>query len=60
VTEDGPRPWTQPLITASIAAIITANTMIGPLLVGIAADLGVTVGQAGLLAAVTALPQGLG
>lgn len=60
MTEDGPRPWTQPLITASIAAIITANTMIGPLLVGIAADLGVTVGQAGLLAAVTALPQGLG
>lgn len=60
MTDDGPRPWTQPLITASIAAIITANTMIGPLLVGIADDLGVSVGQAGLLAAVTALPQGLG
>ena len=60
MTEDGARRWTQPLITASIAAIITANTMIGPLLVGIAGDLGVSVGQAGLLAAVTALPQGLG
>lgn len=60
MTHDGPRGWTQLLITASIAAIITANTMIGPLLVGIAADLGVSVGQAGLLAAVTALPQGLG
>jgi len=33
--------------------------MIGPLLVDIARDLGVSVGQAGLLAAVTALPQGL-
>jgi predicted MFS family arabinose efflux permease len=33
--------------------------MIGPLLVGIAADLGVSVGQAGLLAAVTAVPQAL-
>lgn len=60
MTHDGPRGWTQLLITASIAAIITANTMIGPLLVGIASDLGVSVGQAGLLAAVTALPQGLG
>lgn len=58
--DDHPPRWTQPLITASIAAIITANTMIGPLLVGIASDLGVSVGQAGLLAAVTALPQGLG
>lgn len=58
--DDGPRGGTQLLITASIASIITANTMIGPLLVGIASDLGVSVGQAGLLAAVTALPQGLG
>jgi len=43
----------------AVASIITANTMIGPLLVGISRDLGVSVGQAGLLAAVTAVPQAL-
>jgi predicted MFS family arabinose efflux permease len=49
--------WSQPLIMLSITGIVTANTMIGPLLVDVARDLGVSVGQAGLLAAITAVPQ---
>jgi predicted MFS family arabinose efflux permease len=47
------------LITASITGFVTSVTMIGPLLVGIAEDLGVSVAQAGLLAAASAAPQAL-
>lgn len=47
------------LITASITGFVTSVTMIGPLLVGIAGDLGVSVAQAGLLAAASAAPQAL-
>jgi MFS transporter, DHA1 family, inner membrane transport protein len=47
------------LITAGITGIVTSVTMIGPLLVDIAKDLGVSVAQTGLLAAATAAPQAL-
>jgi len=48
------------LITAGVTAIVTSVTMIGPLLVDIARDLGISLGQAGLLAAAAAAPQALG
>jgi len=48
------------LVTAGVTGIVTSITMIGPLLVGIARDLGISVSQAGLLAAATAAPQALG
>jgi DHA1 family inner membrane transport protein len=48
------------LITMATFAFATAITMLGPLLVDLARDLDVPLGQAGLLAAVTALPWALG
>jgi DHA1 family inner membrane transport protein len=48
------------LVTAGVTGIVTSVTMIGPLLVDIARDLGISVGQAGLLAAAAAVPQALG
>ena len=48
------------LITTGVTAIVTSVTMIGPLLVDIARDLGISLGQAGLLAAAAAAPQALG
>jgi DHA1 family inner membrane transport protein len=48
------------LVTASVLGFATAITMLGPLLVDLSRDLGVPLGQAGLLAAVTSLPWALG
>jgi len=48
------------LVTAAVTGIVTSVTMIGPLLVDIARDLGISVGQAGMLAAAAAVPQALG
>ena len=48
-----------PIITAGVTGIVTSVTMIGPLLVDIAADLDVSLGQAGLLAAAAGVPQAL-
>jgi len=47
------------IITAGVTGIVTSVTMIGPLLVDIAADLDVWLGQAGLLAAAAGVPQAL-
>ena len=47
------------IITAGVTGIVTSVTMIGPLLVDIAADLDVSLGQAGLLAAAAGVPQAL-
>jgi predicted MFS family arabinose efflux permease len=47
------------LITAGVTGIVTSVTMIGPLLVDIARDLNVSLGQAGLLAAAAGVPQAL-
>jgi predicted MFS family arabinose efflux permease len=47
------------LITVGVTGIVTSVTMIGPLLVDIARDLGVSLGQAGLLAAAAGVPQAL-
>jgi predicted MFS family arabinose efflux permease len=47
------------LITVGVTGIVTSVTMIGPLLVDIARDLGISLGQAGLLAAVAGVPQAL-
>jgi predicted MFS family arabinose efflux permease len=47
------------IITAGVTGIVTSVTMIGPLLVDIARDLDVSVGQAGLLAAAAGVPQAL-
>ncbi|HUM15738.1 MAG TPA: MFS transporter [Candidatus Nitrosotalea sp.] len=47
------------LITAGVTGIVTSVTMIGPLLVDIARDLHVSLGQAGLLAAAAGVPQAL-
>ena len=47
-------------MTASIFGFVTAITMVGPLLVDLARDLEVPLGQAGLLAAVMSLPWALG
>lgn len=48
------------LIAAGVTGIVTSVTMIGPLLLDISRDLGISLGQAGLLAAATAVPQALG
>lgn len=55
-----PGAGTLALITAGVTGIVTSVTMIGPLLVDIARDLGISLGQAGLLAAAAAVPQALG
>jgi predicted MFS family arabinose efflux permease len=47
------------LITAGVTGIVTSVTMIGPLLVDISRDLGISLGQAGLLAMAAAVPQAL-
>ena len=63
MSASGPRggagTGTLALVTAGVTGIVTSITMIGPLLVDISRDLGVSVGRAGLLAAATALPQAL-
>src|SRR5919199_2117165 len=48
------------LVTATIFGFVTAITMVGPLLVDLSRDLGVPLGQAGLLAAAMSLPWALG
>jgi DHA1 family inner membrane transport protein len=48
------------LITASILGFVTAITMVAPLLLDLSRELGVPLGQAGLLAAVMSLPWALG
>jgi DHA1 family inner membrane transport protein len=53
------RPDPMVLITAGVTGIVTSVTMIGPLLVDIARDLNVSLGQAGLLAAAAGVPQAL-
>ena len=50
----------QVLITACVTVIVTSVTMVGPLLLDISRDLGISVAQAGLLAAAAAVPQALG
>jgi predicted MFS family arabinose efflux permease len=47
------------LITSGVTGIVTSVTMIGPLLVDISWDLGISVGQAGLLAVAAGAPQAL-
>jgi predicted MFS family arabinose efflux permease len=47
------------LITAGVTGIVTSVTMIGPLLVDISRDLGISVSQAGLLAVAAGVPQAL-
>jgi predicted MFS family arabinose efflux permease len=47
------------IITAGVTGIVTSVTMIGPLLVDVARDLDVSIGQAGLLAAAAGVPQAL-
>jgi predicted MFS family arabinose efflux permease len=47
-------------VTGSILGFVTAITMIGPLLLDLSRELGVPLGQAGLLAAVMSLPWALG
>ena len=53
------RPDPMVLITAGVTGIVTSVTMIGPLLVDISRDLGISLGQAGLLAAAAGVPQAL-
>jgi predicted MFS family arabinose efflux permease len=48
------------LITTAICGIVTSVTMIGPLLLDLSRELGVSLGMAGLLAAASAVPQALG
>ncbi|MBV9577036.1 MAG: MFS transporter [Chloroflexi bacterium] len=48
------------LICASILGFVTALTMIAPLLLDLSRELGVPLGQAGLLAAMMSLPWALG
>jgi DHA1 family inner membrane transport protein len=48
------------LVTAAVLGFVTAITMIGPLLVDLARELNVPLGQAGLLAAAISLPWALG
>lgn len=52
--------FAQTLITACVTGIVTSVTMVGPLLLDISRDLGISVAQAGLLAAAAAVPQALG
>jgi len=47
-------------VTAAILGFVTAITMIGPLLLDLSSELGVPLGQAGLLAAAMSLPWALG
>jgi DHA1 family inner membrane transport protein len=47
------------LITAGVTGIVTSVTMIGPLLVDISRDLGISLGQVGLLAVAAGVPQAL-
>ena len=47
-------------MTASILGFVTAITMVAPLLLDLSRDLGVPLGQAGLLAAAMSLPWALG
>lgn len=47
------------LITAGVTGIVTSVTMIGPLLVDMSRDLGISVSQAGLLAVAAGVPQAL-
>jgi DHA1 family inner membrane transport protein len=60
VPDRAPAAGALALITAGVTAIVTSVTMIGPLLVGIARDLDISLGEAGLLAAAAAVPQALG
>src|SRR5712691_7786380 len=53
------RPDPMILITAGWTGIVTSVTMIGPLLVDISRDLGISLGRAGLLAAAAGVPQAL-
>src|ERR1043165_7216195 len=53
------RPDPMAIITAGVTGIVTSVTMIGPLLVDVARDLDVSIGQAGLLAAAAGVPQAL-
>lgn len=46
-------------MTAAIFGIVTSITMIGPLLVDLSREFGVSLGHAGLLAAASAFPQAL-
>jgi MFS transporter, DHA1 family, inner membrane transport protein len=48
------------LVCVSVGCFATAITMVGPLLVDLSRDLGVPLGQAGLLAAAMSLPWALG
>lgn len=48
------------LISTAVFGFVTAMTMIGPLLLDLSRELGVSLGQAGLLAAAMALPWSLG
>src|SRR3954447_22289076 len=48
------------LVTAAVTGWATAIAMLGPLLLDISRDFGVSVGQAGLLGGVTSLPWALG
>jgi predicted MFS family arabinose efflux permease len=47
-------------VTAAVLGFVTAITMIGPLLVDLSRELGVPLGQAGLLAAAMSLPWAIG
>ncbi|HEY0582666.1 MAG TPA: MFS transporter [Chloroflexota bacterium] len=47
-------------MTAAVLGFVTAITMIGPLLVDLSRELGVPLGQAGLLAAAMSLPWAIG
>lgn len=48
------------LTTAAIFGFVTAITMVGPLLVDLSRELGISLGQAGLISAAMALPWALG
>src|SRR5262249_45697462 len=50
----------QALITACVTVIVTSITMIGPLLVDVSRDLGISLAPAGLLAAAAGVPPPLG
>ena len=52
--------FTLALVTAAVFGFATSMAMLGPLLVDLSAELGVSLGQAGLLAAALALPWALG
>ncbi|MCA1646889.1 MAG: MFS transporter [Chloroflexi bacterium] len=56
----GGERFTLVLVSATTLGFVTAITMIGPLLLDLSRDLGVPLGQAGLLASVMSLPWALG